>query len=344
MSAFPQLVFSGVQPTGNFHLGNYLGALVKFVEMQAKYDCIYCVVDMHAITVPQDPAELTKHTREVTAAFLASGIDPKKNIVFNQSQVSGHAELAWVFNCVSRLGWLNRMTQFKEKAGKDRENASVGLYAYPNLMAADILVYRATHVPVGEDQKQHLELTRDIAQKFNNDFAASIERLGYGDAFFPLPEPIIQGPATRVMSLRDGSKKMSKSDPSDYSRINLSDDADQIAQKIRKAKTDPDALPSENAGLAGRLEADNLVGVFAALQGVTKDDVLKQFGGQNFSSFKAALVDLAVAKLGPVGSEMKRLQADRAYIDDILRNGADRAREIASRNMTAVKDILGFVR
>ena len=344
MAAFPQLVFSGVQPTGNFHLGNYLGALVKFVEMQEKYDCIYCVVDMHAITVPQDPAELTKHTREVTAAFLASGIDPKKNIVFNQSQVSGHAELAWVFNCVSRLGWLNRMTQFKEKAGKDRENASVGLYAYPNLMAADILVYRATHVPVGEDQKQHLELTRDIAQKFNNDFAASIERLGYGDAFFPLPEPIIQGPATRVMSLRDGSKKMSKSDPSDYSRINLSDDADQIAQKIRKAKTDPDALPSENAGLAGRLEADNLVGVFAALQGVTKDDVLKQFGGQNFSSFKAALVDLAVAKLGPVGSEMKRLQADRAYIDDILRNGADRAREIASRNMTAVKDILGFVR
>ncbi|HRY02621.1 MAG TPA: tryptophan--tRNA ligase [Beijerinckiaceae bacterium] len=344
MSAFPQLVFSGVQPTGNFHLGNYLGALVKFVEMQEKYDCIYCVVDMHAITVPQDPAELTKHTREVTAAFLASGIDPKKNIVFNQSQVSGHAELAWVFNCVSRLGWLNRMTQFKEKAGKDRENASVGLYAYPNLMAADILVYRATHVPVGEDQKQHLELTRDIAQKFNNDFAASIERLGYGDAFFPLPEPIIQGPAARVMSLRDGSKKMSKSDPSDYSRINLSDDADQIAQKIRKAKTDPDALPSENAGLAGRLEADNLVGVFAALQGVTKDDVLKQFGGQNFSSFKAALVDLAVAKLGPVGSEMKRLQADRAYIDDILRNGADRAHEIASRNMTAVKDILGFVR
>ncbi|MCB1535708.1 MAG: tryptophan--tRNA ligase [Rhodoblastus sp.] len=344
MAAFPQLVFSGVQPTGNFHLGNYLGALVKFVEMQAKYDCVYCVVDMHAITVPQDPAELTMHTREVTAAFLASGIDPKKNIVFNQSQVSGHAELAWVFNCVSRLGWLNRMTQFKEKAGKDRENASVGLYAYPNLMAADILVYRATHVPVGEDQKQHLELTRDIAQKFNNDFAASIERLGYGDAFFPLPEPIIQGPATRVMSLRDGSKKMSKSDPSDYSRINLSDDADQIAQKIRKAKTDPDALPSENAGLSGRPEAENLVGVFAALQGVTKDDVLKQFGGQNFSSFKSALVDLAVAKLGPVGSEMKRLQADHAYIDDVLRKGADRAREIASHNMTAVKDILGFVR
>ncbi len=344
MTAFPQLVFSGVQPTGNFHLGNYLGALVKFVEMQANYDCIYCVVDLHAITVPQDPAELTAHTREVTAAFIASGIDAKKNIVFNQSQVSDHAELAWIFNCVSRLGWLNRMTQFKEKAGKDRENASVGLYAYPNLMAADILVYRATHVPVGEDQKQHLELTRDIAQKFNNDFADSIARHGFGDGFFPLPEPIIQGPATRVMSLRDGSKKMSKSDPSDYSRINLSDDADQIAQKFRKAKTDPEALPSEVAGLAGRPEAENLVGIFAALQGASKDDVLKDFGGQNFSSFKAALVELAVAKLGPVGAEMKRLQSDHAYIDGVLRDGADRARAIAARNMTAVKDILGFVR
>lgn len=344
MTAFPQLVFSGVQPTGNFHLGNYLGALVKFVEMQANYDCIYCVVDLHAITVPQDPTELTAHTREVTAAFIASGIDAKKNIVFNQSQVSDHAELAWIFNCVSRLGWLNRMTQFKEKAGKDRENASVGLYAYPNLMAADILVYRATHVPVGEDQKQHLELTRDIAQKFNNDFADSIARHGFGDGFFPLPEPIIQGPATRVMSLRDGSKKMSKSDPSDYSRINLSDDADQIAQKFRKAKTDPEALPSEVAGLAGRPEAENLVGIFAALQGASKDDVLKDFGGQNFSSFKAALVELAVAKLGPVGAEMKRLQSDHAYIDGVLRDGADRARAIAARNMTAVKDILGFVR
>jgi tryptophanyl-tRNA synthetase len=344
MTAFPQLVLSGVQPTGNFHLGNYLGALVKFVEMQANYDCIYCVVDLHAITVPQDPAELTAHTREVTAAFIASGIDARKNIVFNQSQVSDHAELAWIFNCVSRLGWLNRMTQFKEKAGKDRENASVGLYAYPNLMAADILVYRATHVPVGEDQKQHLELTRDIAQKFNSDFAESIARNGFGDGFFPLPEPIIQGPATRVMSLRDGSKKMSKSDPSDYSRINLSDDADQIAQKFRKAKTDPEALPSEVAGLAGRPEAENLVGIFAALQGVSKDNVLRDFGGQNFSSFKAALVELAVAKLGPVGSEMKRLQADHAYIDGVLRDGADRAKAIAARNMTSVKDILGFVR
>ena len=239
MAAFKELVFSGVQPTGNLHLGNYLGAIVNFVELQSSYDCIYCVVDLHAITVWQDPAELTKATREVTAAFIASGIDPKKHIVFNQSQVAEHAELAWVFNCVARLGWLNRMTQFKEKAGKDRENASVGLYAYPNLMAADILVYRATHVPVGEDQKQHLELSRDIAQKFNNDFAASIRARGFGDAFFPQPEPLIQGPATRVMSLRDGTKKMSKSDPSDQSRINLTDDADTIALKIRRAKTDP---------------------------------------------------------------------------------------------------------
>ena len=247
--AFKERVFSGVQPTGNLHLGNYLGAIVKFVELQNRYDCIYCVVDLHAITTWQDPVELPRATREVTAAFIACGIDPKRNIVFNQSQVAEHAELAWVFNCVARLGWLNRMTQFKEKAGKDRENASVGLYAYPNLMAADILVYRATHVPVGEDQKQHLELARDIAQKFNNDFAASIAAHGFGEAFFPLPEPLIQGPATRVMSLRDGAKKMSKSDASDYSRINLTDDADSIAQKIRKAKTDPEPLPSEEKGL-----------------------------------------------------------------------------------------------
>ena len=344
MASFPQLVFSGVQPTGNFHLGNYLGALVKFVEMQEKYDCIYCVVDMHAITVAQDPQELTRHIREVTAAFIASGIDPNKHIVFNQSQVPEHAELAWVFNCVARLGWLNRMTQFKEKAGKDRENASVGLYAYPNLMAADILIYRATHVPVGEDQKQHLELARDIAQKFNNDYSASIERNGFGDAFFPLPEPVIQGPATRVMSLRDGSKKMSKSDPSDYSRINLTDDSDQIAQKIRKAKTDPEPLPSEAPGLSGRPEAENLVGIFAALRGATKDEVLREFGGQNFSTFKSALVDLAVAKLGPVGAEMKRLQNDHGFIDGVLRDGAARASEMARQNMIAVKDIIGFVR
>ncbi len=341
--AFKPLVFSGVQPTGNLHLGNYLGAIVKFVALQETHDCIYCVVDLHAITVWQEPAELKKAIREVTAAFIACGIDPKKHIVFNQSQVSGHAELAWVFNCVARMGWLNRMTQFKEKAGKDRENASVGLFAYPSLMAADILVYRATHVPVGEDQKQHLELSRDIAQKFNNDFGASIAECGFGPAFFPQPEPLIQGPATRVMSLRDGSKKMSKSDPSDYSRINLTDDADGIAQKIRKAKTDPEALPSEEKGLEPRPEADNLVGIFAALNGVAKADVLKEFGGSQFSTFKAALVDLAVAKLGPIGGEMKRLVQDTAYIDSVLNDGADRARVIADETMRAVRDIVGFV-
>ena len=344
MSKFNERVFSGVQPTGNLHLGNYLGAITKFVALQATHDCIYCVVDLHAITVPQVPSELKGHIREVTAAFIAAGVDPKKHIVFNQSQVAEHAELAWVFNCVARLGWLNRMTQFKEKAGKDRENASVGLYAYPALMAADILLYRATHVPVGEDQKQHLELARDIAQKFNNDFSETIASTGFGDAFFPLPEPLIQGPATRVMSLRDGTKKMSKSDPSDYSRLNLTDDADAIAQKVRKAKTDPDALPSEIAGLASRPEADNLVGIYAALCERTKDDVLSEFGGGNFSSFKMALVDLAVEKLGPIGAEMKRIQADTAYIDAVLKDGADRARVLAVETMTAVKDILGFVR
>ena len=341
--AFKERVFSGVQPTGNLHLGNYLGAITKFVALQDRYDCIYCVVDLHAITVWQDPSELPRATREVTAAFLACGIDPKKHIIFNQSQVAEHAELAWVFNCVARVGWLNRMTQFKEKAGKDRENASVGLYVYPNLMAADILVYRATHVPVGEDQKQHLELSRDIAQKFNNDYAASIHARGYGDAFFPQPEPLIQGPATRVMSLRDGSKKMSKSEASDYSRINLTDDADAIAQKIRKAKTDPEPLPSEEKGLATRPEAENLVGIFAALQGVSRSEVLGQFGGSQFSTFKAALVDLAVAKLGPIGAEMKKLVQDPVYIDSVLVEGSQRAQVIAAETMKAVKDIVGFV-
>jgi tryptophanyl-tRNA synthetase len=342
--SFKQRVFSGVQPTGNLHLGNYLGAVVKFVALQEHYDCIYCVVDMHAITVWQDPAELPRATREVTAAFIACGIDPKKNIVFNQSQVSGHAELAWVFNCVARLGWLNRMTQFKEKAGKDRENASVGLYAYPSLMAADILLYRATHVPVGEDQKQHLELTRDVAQKFNNDFADSIKAHGFGETFFPQPEPLIQGPATRVMSLRDGTKKMSKSDASDYSRINLTDDADTIAQKIRKAKTDPHPLPAEEKELAARPEADNLVGIYAALAGRTKADVLGEFSGAQFSAFKASLVDLSVTKLGPIGAEMKRLVQDPAYIDSVLADGAERAHAIADQTMKSVKDIVGFIR
>ena len=342
--AFKERVFSGVQPTGNLHLGNYLGAIVKFVALQQRYACIYCVVDLHAITVWQDPVELPRATREVTAAFIACGIDPRRNIVFNQSQVAEHAELAWVFNCVARLGWLNRMTQFKEKAGKDRENASVGLYAYPNLMAADILIYRATHVPVGEDQKQHLELARDIAQKFNNDFAASIATHGFGDAFFPLPEPLIQGPATRVMSLRDGAKKMSKSDASDYSRINLTDDADAIAQKIRKAKTDPEPLPSEEKGLDNRPEADNLVGIYTALAGSTRAQVLREFGGAQFSTFKSALVDVAVARLAPIGSELKRLMQDQAYIDSVLADGAQRARAIAAETMNSVKDVVGLIR
>jgi tryptophanyl-tRNA synthetase len=343
-----QRVFSGVQPTGNLHLGNYLGAIVNFVKLQSTYECIYCVVDLHAITVPMSvwggPDELRRCTREVTAAFIASGIDPKKNIIFNQSQVAGHAELTWVFNCVARLGWLNRMTQFKEKAGKDRENASVGLYDYPVLMASDILLYRATHVPVGEDQKQHLELARDIAQKFNNDFSESIASNGHNATYFPLPEPVITGPATRVMSLRDGAKKMSKSDASDYSRINLSDDADAIAQKIRKAKTDPEPLPSEEKGLEARPEADNLVGIFAALSGKPKADVLREFGGAQFSGFKSNLVDLAVAKLSPITTEMKRLSQDHAYVDSVLIDGGERANVIAEQTIKDVKDIVGFIR
>jgi tryptophanyl-tRNA synthetase len=340
---FKERVFSGVQPTGNLHLGNYLGAITKFVALQERYECIYCIVDLHAITVWQDPAELPKMIREVAAAFIACGIDPNRHIVFNQSQVAEHAELAWIFNCVARLGWLNRMTQFKEKAGKDRENASIGLYAYPALMAADILVYRATHVPVGEDQKQHLELSRDIAQKFNNDFGASIRAHGYGDTFFPLPQPLIQGPATRVMSLRDGTKKMSKSDASDQSRINLTDDADTIAHKIRRAKTDPAVLPSEEKGLEERPEADNLVGIYAALAESSKAEVLKQFAAAPFSTFKSALVDLAVAKLSPINAEMKRLMGDAGYIDAVLGEGAGRAQAIAAQTMRQVKDIVGLV-
>jgi tryptophanyl-tRNA synthetase len=341
---FKERVFSGVQPTGNLHLGNYLGAITKFVALQERYDCIYCVVDLHALTVWQDPEELPRSTREVTAAFIACGVDPRRHIVFNQSQVAAHAELAWICNCVARMGWLNRMTQFKEKAGKDRENASVGLFAYPNLMAADILVYRATHVPVGEDQKQHLELARDIAQKFNNDFGASISAHGFGDVFFPQPEPLIQGPAMRIMSLRDGTKKMSKSEASDNSRINLSDDDDTIAQKIRRAKTDPEPLPSEETGLAARPEADNLVGIYAALAGSGKADVLRQFGGAQFSTFKTALADLLVAKLSPIRGELQRLLKDPAAIDAVLADGADRASVLADETMRAVKYIVGLVR
>ena len=328
-------VFSGVQPTGNLHLGNYLGAIRNFVPLQETHECIYCVVDMHAITVWQEPRELAANTREVVAAYIASGIDPSTNIIFNQSKVSAHAELAWVLNCVARIGWLNRMTQFKDKAGKDREKASVGLYAYPVLMAADILAYRATHVPVGEDQKQHLELARDTAQKFNNDFAAP--------DFFPLPEPLIMGPATRVMSLRDGTKKMSKSDPSDLSRITMRDSADDIARKIRKAQTDPDPLPEAVEGLKDRAGADNLVGIYAALAGLSKTEVLERFPGAQFSVFKPALADLAVEKLSPITDEMKRLMADPAYIDKVLADGAVRARAIADPIMNRVKEIVGFI-
>jgi tryptophanyl-tRNA synthetase len=337
-------VFSGVQPTGNLHLGNYLGAMTKFVALQAEHDCLYCVVDLHAITVFQDPEELAKNTREVTAAFIASGIDPTRHIVFNQSQVSGHAELAWIFNCVARLGWLNRMTQFKEKAGKDREKASAGLYVYPNLMAADILLYHATHVPVGDDQKQHLELARDIAQKFNNDFAAAIAREGYPAGFFPLPEPLITGPATRVMSLRDGTRKMSKSDDSDMTRINLTDDADTIAKKIKKAKTDPEPLPSEVKGLEARPEAENLVGIYAGLAETSTEDVLREFGNASFSRFKDALAELAASRLTPIGDEMKRLMADPVEIDRILADGARRAHAIADPILAKTKDIVGFIR
>jgi tryptophanyl-tRNA synthetase len=348
LTPFQPRVFSGMQPTGNLHLGNYLGALQRWVKMQETHDCIYCIVDLHAITQGAEvwggPEGLRKATREVTAAYLAAGLDPKRSIIFNQSQVAGHAELAWIFNCIARLGWLNRMTQFKEKAGKDRENASIGLYDYPVLMAADILVYRATHVPVGEDQKQHLELARDIAQKFNFDFGARIQELGLNSGdYFPLPEPLIAGPAPRVMSLRDGTKKMSKSDPSDYSRINLTDDAETIALKVRKAKTDPEPLPSEEAGLKGRPEAENLVTIYAALSGDTAADVLTEYGGGQFSRFKTALADLSVEKLAPIAGEMRRYLADPASIDAVLFNGADRARAVAEPVYRDVKDIMGFI-
>ena len=327
-------VFSGVQPTGNLHLGNYLGAIRNWVALQEDHECIYCVVDLHAITVFQDPAELTASTREVAAGLIAAGIDPEKHILFNQSQNPDHASLAWVFNCVARLGWLNRMTQFKEKAGKHRENASVGLYAYPNLMAADILAYQATHVPVGEDQKQHLELARDIAQKFNNDFKTDI---------FPQPEPLILGAAARVMSLRDGGNKMSKSDPSEYSRINFTDTADDIAQKIRKAKTDPEPLPSSSEGLEGRPEAENLIGIFAALSNMSRDDVLAVNAGKQFSGFKQDLTDLAVSVLGPINTEMQKLVSDDAYIDDVLAQGAVRARAISGPIMADIYKTIGLV-
>ena len=329
-------VFSGIQPSGGLTLGNYLGALKRFAEAQNKgIETIYCMVDLHAITVWQDPEALRQQTRELAAGFIASGIDPEKSILFNQSQVAEHAQLAWIFNCVARMGWMQRMTQWKDKAGKNQQNASLGLFAYPSLMAADILVYHATHVPVGEDQKQHLELTRDIAMKFNHD---------YGVKFFPITEPVIEGAATRVMSLRDGSKKMSKSDPSDASRINLTDDADTIAKKIRKAKTDPEALPSEAKGLEERPEARNLVNIFAALSDQSVDQVLRDVGGKQFSEFKPMLADLAVEKLAPISGEMSRLMSDTAEIDRILRAGASRARAIAAPILERTYEIVGIVR
>ena len=329
-------VFSGSQPTGNLTLGNYLGALKRFVAMQDQdFETIYCVVDLHAITVWQDPAELRKATQDVAAAYLAAGLDPKQSIIFNQSQVPHHAELGWIFSCVARLGWMNRMTQFKDKAGKNAENASLGLYAYPALMAADILVYHATHVPVGDDQKQHLELTRDVAQKFNHD---------YGVDFFPIAEPVIDGPATRVMSLRDGTKKMSKSDPSDMSRINLTDDADLIAKKIKKAKTDPEPLPEDVKGLEGRPEAKGLVDMYAGLAGITSEAVIAEHGGSQFGPFKAALSEVAVETLAPITKRMSGFLDDRAEIDRILGDGATRAAEIAEPILQKTYEIVGFVR
>jgi tryptophanyl-tRNA synthetase len=335
MTASLPRIFSGVQPTGNLHLGNYLGALRNWVKLQHDHECLFCVVDMHAITVRQEPSELHRATLEVAAAMVACGIDAEKHIVFNQSAVPGHAQLAWIFNCIARIGWLNRMTQFKEKAGKDRENASVGLYAYPNLMAADVLLYKATRVPVGEDQKQHLELANDIAQKFNHDFGRTV---------FPMIEPLILGPAARVMSLRDGTKKMSKSDASDQSRINLTDDADAIALKVRRAKTDPEPLPSEEAGLEGRPEARNLVGIYAALTDMHLGAVLAEHGGKPFSAFKAALTDLLVASLSPIAAEMRRLVGDPGAVEAILRRGAERARALAAPVLAEVEETVGFVR
>ena len=328
-------IFSGIQPTGNLHLGNYLGAVRNWVRLQSEYECLYCLVDQHAITLWQEPAELRQHTREVAAAMIAAGLDPKRNILMVQSHNPDHAELAWIFNCVARVGWLERMTQFKEKAGKHRENASVGLYDYPVLMAADVLVYKATHVPVGEDQKQHMELMRDIAQKFNHD---------YGAAHFPLPEPLILGAATRVMSLRDGTKKMSKSDESDYSRINLTDDADAIAQKFRKAKTDPLPLPDSVGAMEERPEAANLLAIWAALSDATIETAVRKFAGASFSDFKKELTDLAVSVLGPMTAEMKRLLADPAAIDAVLRHGSARAREISAPIIAEIKEVVGFLK
>ena len=327
-------ILSGVQPSGDLHLGNYLGAIKNFVALQKEYECFFCVVDLHAITVWQDPKVLANKTREVTAAFIASGIDPVKNNIFVQSQVPQHAQLGWLFNCVARMGWLNRMTQFKDKAGKNSENVSVGLFSYPTLMAADILIYLATHVPVGDDQKQHLELTRDIAQKFNNDFDTD---------FFPIPEPLILGEATRVMSLRDGSKKMSKSDPSDYSRIMLTDSADNITQKIRKAKTDPKPLPENITELNSRPEAQNLISIFASLQDKSIEKIVSEYAGKEFSIFKKDLADLAASKLEPISGEINKLMGDTSHLDSILKDGKEKAIAVAEPVLEKTKEIIGFL-
>jgi tryptophanyl-tRNA synthetase len=332
----PQRVFSGMQPTNGLHLGNYLGALQKFVRLQESYECIYCIVDLHAITTGPDPKELANRSREVAAAYVAAGVDPKRSTIFIQSAVREHSELAWVFNCIARMGWLERMTQFKDKAGKDAQRSSVGLFDYPVLQAADILLYKATHVPVGEDQKQHLELSRDIAAKFNNDYDAP--------NFFPLPEPLIQGPGARIMSLREGTKKMSKSDPSDMTRINMTDDADAILQKIRKATTDSAPVPESKEGLAGRAEVENLVGIFAAVTERSVEDILTEFGGKGFGVFKPALAEALSTKLAPIAAEMSRLNADPGALDAILRDGAEKARSLAQPIMAEVRDVVGFWR
>ena len=336
MKNIKKIVLSGVQPTGGLHIGNYLGAIKNFVSMQTEYDCFFCVVDLHAITVKQDPKLLKNNTYEVVATYLASGIDPVKSVIFNQSNVSSHSELAWIFNCITRMGWLNRMTQFKDKAGKDKENASSGLFIYPNLMAADILLYKATHVPVGDDQKQHLELTRDIAQKFNRDYEC--------DGFFPIPEPIIDKNISRIMSLKNGEQKMSKSDPSDYSRISLTDSADQIEKKIKKAKTADTPMPDNNEDVSKLLEVNNLLNIFSGFSEIDKSELIEKYKGQNFSNFKNNLAEVIIEHIKPISKEIDKLMSDKAYLNQIISSGAEKASEKANVTIKEVYDIVGFVR
>ena len=336
MKNINKIVLSGVQPTGGLHIGNYLGAIKNFVSMQTEYDCSFCVVDLHAITVKQDPKLLKNNTYEVVATYLASGIDPVKSVIFNQSNVSSHSELAWIFNCITRMGWLNRMTQFKDKAGKDKENASSGLFIYPNLMAADILLYKATHVPVGDDQKQHLELTRDIAQKFNRDYEC--------DGFFPIPEPIIDKNISRIMSLKNGEQKMSKSDPSDYSRISLTDSADQIEKKIKKAKTADTPMPDNNEDVSKLLEVNNLLNIFSGFSEIDKSELIEKYKGQNFSNFKNNLAEVIIEHIKPISKEIDKLMSDKAYLNQIISSGAEKASEKANVTIKEVYDIVGFVR